>query len=246
MLKRGPQKPIKIETDRLCDYGCGKVAQYQNKSMRYMCNTSASKCDANREKNSTGLIASYESGKHPISNFAGKQNWRKGLDISDPRIKNNADAQRGKSKNFSKPMSQTGRDNISKSRVKTILEGRYDTSGRKGHRGHYDGVYFHSSWELAFYVYIKETTNLKIERNTKYIINYLFENLIRRYVPDFILEGKLVEIKGYLHGARDLTKYDQTKNKVEYKFEKDLQNELTYCKQKYGDKFWEKLYAKDN
>lgn len=238
----------------LCDYGCGKEATYQLKNGKQCCSTRPAGCDILKKINSDGGKRSYSSGKRkPVDskNFSEdakkRQGWAKGLTVeTDPRIKAMADAQRGKPKVFPKPMSEQGRNNISKGRVKIILEGRYDTSGRKGHRGHYDGIYFHSSWELAFYVFIKETTNLKIERNTKHTINYFFENLNRRYVPDFILEEKLVEIKSYLHGARDLEKYNQTKDKVEYKFEKDLQNELSYCRKKYGNKFWEKLYSKDN
>jgi hypothetical protein len=238
----------------LCEYGCGKEANYQLKNGRHCCSKRPAGCDILKKINSEGGKKSYASGKRkPIKycdfpqSSKDRQAWARGLTAeTDPRIKAMADAQRGKPKIFSKPMSQQGRDNISKGRVKIILEGKHDTSGRKGHRGHYDEIYFHSSWELAFYVFVKETTKSKIERNTKHIIKYIFNNSSHRYVPDFIVDEKLVEIKSYLHGERDVAKYNQTKNLVEYKFEKDLQKEFDYCKEKYGKKFWEKLYSKKN
>ena len=79
-------------------------------------------------------------------------------------------------------------------------------------------------------------------RNSKHVINYIFENITRRYVPDFVVDDNLVEIKSYLHSERDHVKYDQTKDKVEYKFGKDLEKEFDYCIQEYGVKFWETLY----
>lgn len=208
-----------------------------------MCSTAASKCDANKEKNSAGLKEAYESSSRPISDFGGKQNWKRGLTVSDPRVQNNVDAQRGKTKNFRKPMSEEGRNNISEGRTKVILAGRYDSSGRKGHRGHYDGVYFHSSWELAYYVYTKETTNKHIARNMSAVLEYEYAGRVRRYIPDFVVDGALVEIKGYLHGDRDSAKFEQTKNNVIYKFANDLQNELGYCRTKYGAEFWKVLYG---
>jgi hypothetical protein len=237
------------EIDMLCDYGCGEEYKFTLKNGKHCCSKRPAGCVILKKINSDGGKKAYETGKRTVidyNNFSqeskDKMAWARGLDITDPRIKANADANRGKSKIFSNPMSHLGRDNISKGRVKVILEGKYDSSGRKGHRGHYDGVYFHSSWELAFYVYTKETTNKHIVRNSKHVINYIFENITRRYVPDFVLDDNLVEIKSYLHSERDHIKYDQTKDKVEYKFGEDLTNEFDYCIRKYGVKFWETLY----
>jgi hypothetical protein len=235
----------------LCNYGCGKESAFILKNGKHCCSKRPAGCPEIKKLNSAGCKKSYTTRKRVKIDYAGfpqetkdKMAWSRGLTIVDPRIKANSNANKGNPKGkHLKPMSDLGRDNISKGRSKTILEGRYDTSGRKGHRGHYDGVYFHSSWELAFYVYNKENTTSKIVRNTKTIITYVYDGRPRRYIPDFIVDGKLVEIKSYLHGDRDNIKFEQTKDLVEYKFGENLQVEFNYCKQKYGIKFWEKLYA---
>lgn len=243
MNKRGPKKPVAVATTHLCDYGCGKIAKYQNASLKFMCDTSAAKCDAIKAKNSAGLESAYKNNIRSPSDFGGNRGWRKGLDITDPRIKSHADLLRGVVRgSHSQPMSDIGRDNISKGRVKVILEGNHDSSGRKGHRGHYNGIYFHSSWELAYYVYVTENTHKDIKRNMTTVFEYLFDSKTRRYVPDFIVDGEFIEIKGYLHGERDEAKFEQTKDKVVYKFSRDLEEELTYCRSKYGNEFWKKLY----
>ena len=236
-----------IETLELCSYGCGNVAAFVNGSKKLMCCKSSNSCPANRKKNSTALRTAQWDHKAVYAGLSAevkdKMRWSAGLTKEDPRIKANADSQRGKPKLFTKPMSAEGKDNISKGRIKVILEGKHDSSGRKGHRGHYDNVYFHSSWELAYYVFIKETTSKTIIRNSTLVLNYMFEGTKRRYVPDFIVDGKLIEIKGYLHSDRDHSKFKQTQNDVEYKFSKDLIEEFNYCKEKYGIKFWETLYS---
>ena len=67
-------------------------------------------------------------------------------------------------------------------------------SGR-GRKGYYQGFYFMSSWELAYIVYCLDH-NINIKRNwTKF--QYEYEDRTRYYVPDFIVDGKYVEVKGY-------------------------------------------------
>lgn len=237
------KKSTQIVTDEICSKGCGLTAKFKTGGGKLLCEQSANSCPAVKKKNSDGLKQSYKDGRS-ISNFGGKQNWRKGLDISDKRVKANADSQRGGTK-IQPPMSDITKNKLSKARIKVILEGSHDSSGRKGHRGHYDNVYFHSSWELAYYVFIKEMTAHSIQRNSKTVFKYMFEDRIRRYVPDFIVDDNYVEIKGYLYGERDHAKFNQTKDKVIYKFSDDLQAEFKYCKDKYGNQFWDVLYADD-
>ena len=47
----------------LCCYGCGLPAIHQNKSGRWMCETSPSRCPIIRSKNSKGVKGAYDSGK---------------------------------------------------------------------------------------------------------------------------------------------------------------------------------------
>lgn len=133
---------------------------------------------------------------------------------------------------------------LSEARLKNILLGKYDSSGKKGHRGHYNEMYFHSSWELAFYVYELEVNGHEFKRNTKWLLTYSYNNVDFRYAPDFISpDGKLFEVKGYLFSDRDNAKYEQTKSKVTYVLKNEIKKCLRYCKLKYGNKFWQNLYT---
>lgn len=231
-----------IETTELCYYGCGQIAKFKNGSNRLMCSFRHSSCPENKKKNSAGLSKAHKEGRVP-TNFGDKQGWSKGLSKdTDERVRRHADAIRG----VSRPghaWSDESKLKASISRTKVILAGEYDSSGRKGHRGHYDGIYFHSSWELAYYVWISETTDINIQRNATTFFEYEFDGTVRRYVPDFVIGTDYVEIKSYLHGPRDQAKYEQTKNLARYIF--DVSDAVTYCREQYGNKFWEKLYMAD-
>lgn len=87
---------------------------------------------------------------------------------------------------------------ISQRRSKYAKEhhyGGYRFGGGGGHKGKYDGINFDSSWELAFYIYHKEH-NLFIER-CKEKRTYKVNNEIKNYLPDFITDDGIIEIKGY-------------------------------------------------
>ena len=68
-------------------------------------------------------------------------------------------------------------------------------SGR-GKKGWYKGMFCDSSWELAFILYC-EIENISIVRNQQ-MFPYIFEEKMSRYLPDFIIDGEYVEVKGYL------------------------------------------------
>lgn len=59
----------------------------------------------------------------------------------------------------------------------------------------YKGEKFDSSWELYYYVYMLEHGH-NIVRNTQLFYQYEYMGNSYRYFPDFIVDGKVVEIKG--------------------------------------------------
>ena len=232
-----------------CHYGCGRDAIKQNKSGNWMCDTFASKCPINRMKNSAGVTKGHSENRIPGWNslaLQGKANraWKKGLTKNDPRVAKNTSALRAALKGRpGRPHSSESKKKMSDSRLNIIAEGRHDSSGRKGHRGHYNGVYFHSSWELAYYVYQTEVLNRKVTRNTnKY--DYISGEKLRITIPDFVLDDQLIiEIKGYLYSECDHDKFKQTSDKIKYLFKDDIQECLDYCITKYGQQFWKVLYG---
>ena len=111
-------------------------------------------------------------------------------------------------------------------------------SGRSKH-GWYDNVYFDSTYELAYYIYCKEK-GIYIERcvdKYKYINS---KGKIRTYHPDFRVEGKIVEIKGYKDREVDI-KLRAVNEPVELLLPKDLQHIFEFVTNHTGIKI-PKLY----
>lgn len=110
--------------------------------------------------------------------------------------------------------------------------GLREGSGR-GKSGWYKGFYCRSSWELAFVIYhLDHNSNIQ---PCKEVRTYTFEGKIRKYYPDFLLNGSVIEIKGYL---TEQWKQKHSENPdIVLKTFKDLEVELSYVKSKYGESY---------
>jgi hypothetical protein len=102
-----------------------------------------------------------------------------------------------------------------------------------GKSGWYKGYWCDSSYELAWVIYQLEH-DIPFERNTqKY--SYFWNGIEKNYIPDFIQNGKIIEIKGYVN--------DQIKVKLNIikdlniLFREDLKKEFEYVESKYGKNF---------
>lgn len=73
------------------------------------------------------------------------------------------------------------------------------------------------------------------------IINY-FNNEEHIYIPDFITDDGIIEIKGYSNKQWKQKELQNPDIKVLYY--KDVKIYLDYAISKYGDRFWEILYNK--
>lgn len=58
----------------------------------------------------------------------------------------------------------------------------------------FNGVKYHSSWEIYFAYYLQKN-NIKYDYQCK-PITYIFEGARHKYIPDFCVNGELIEIKG--------------------------------------------------
>jgi hypothetical protein len=112
------------------------------------------------------------------------------------------------------------------------LGGYVQGSGR-GKKGWYKGFFCDSSWELAYVVYCLEH-NIDIKRNTEKR-QYIWQGVVKNYLPDFIVEGTLTEVKGY-KTEQWLAKLKANPD-VRVLYEKDLEPVLEYVKGKYGKDF---------
>ena len=73
--------------------------------------------------------------------------------------------------------------------------GGYQPGSGRGKKGWYKGIFCDSSWELAYVIYCIDH-QIDIKRNTTKL-TYIWKEKIRTYIPDFVINGNLIEIKGY-------------------------------------------------
>jgi hypothetical protein len=59
----------------------------------------------------------------------------------------------------------------------------------------YDNIYFDSSWEIAFYIYLKDN-QIAFEFHPDIFFKYDFNGKQHNYYPDFIVNNMPIELKG--------------------------------------------------
>lgn len=120
------------------------------------------------------------------------------------------------------------------------LSGGYREGSGVGKEGWYKGYFCDSSWELAFVIYNLEH-NISFERN-KRKFSYVYENQNKTYLPDFIIDGKYIEIKGYWskQWEQKFKQFPKDETLIVLT-KKEIQPYLNYVISKYGEDFT-KLY----
>jgi hypothetical protein len=138
-------------------------------------------------------------------------------------------------------LNQTQRQKLRDIALARIEQGKMPSKGLKGY---YEEIWFDSSWELAYYLWMVEANRIIPKRNKSIYFDYEDANGVkRRTKPDFILpSGELIEIKGYPNVHTE-AKFNATKDKVRYLFREDLKEALLYTRKKYGNDFTKKFYA---
>lgn len=129
---------------------------------------------------------------------------------------------------------------LSEAAKKYNFGGYQPNSIKNYHTGNYKGIHCDSSWELAYLVYCLEH-NIDIRRCTE-VRYYELNNKKCKYFPDFIVDNKIIEIKGYFDTVAQI-KSEQNPD-IKVLLYDDLKESLEYTINKYGDKFWEVLYDK--
>lgn len=127
-------------------------------------------------------------------------------------------------------------------KISNAMKGNTNWMNNKRHgnskQGWYNGIHFDSTWELAFYIYYKEH-NMYIERN-KNIFRYTFENSVHKYIPDFITDEGIIEVKGR-KDKKALAKENQFPDIIIFDATK-MKPILQYMIDKYGNDFYLKIY----
>jgi hypothetical protein len=164
----------------------------------------------------------------------GSTGWSKGLTKeSDPRVARPTLM----GKKFGSTL--TGHSLETKRRLSDVAKDRglggYIKGSGRGKKGWYKGFFCDSSYELAYVIYCLDH-KIQIERNTTKRL-YEFEGKTKTYIPDFLVEGELVEIKGYKSPEWEAKLAANSDVKVLY--EKDLTEVFSYVEGKYGKKYIE-------
>lgn len=111
--------------------------------------------------------------------------------------------------------------------------GGYRKGSGIGKKGWYKGYWCDSTYELVWIIFQLDH-EIPFERNkTKF--EYTYENKLRHYTPDFIQDGKFIEIKGYLNKEIE-TKHKSVPDLIVL-FKNDLKKEFEYVISKYGKNF---------
>ena len=121
------------------------------------------------------------------------------------------------------------------------MGGLREGSGR-GIKGWYKQFYCRSTWELAWLVYNIE--HGVVVKQCHESFEYLFEEEKHKYYPDFIVEDRYFEIKGY-RDKKVKSKIDQfplDKTLIMIEGKKEIKTYLEYVIKKYGKEFWKILY----
>jgi hypothetical protein len=115
--------------------------------------------------------------------------------------------------------------------------GGYRKGAGIGKSGWYNGIWCDSSYELAWVIYQLEH-NMPFERNKKRY-EYRWDGKTLNYIPDFIQNENIIEIKGFAN-SQTTVKLNTIPN-LKILFRKDLNIEFEYVEKKYGKDFI-KLY----
>lgn len=104
--------------------------------------------------------------------------------------------------------------------------------------GYWKGFFCNSTYELVYYIYMSEH-GYKIERNQK-SYEYEYNGSKRLYYPDFIVNDKLVEIKGYWTPLVQAKIDAVTDKELSVLYYKDLEPMMNWVDSKYNTKHWKK------
>ena len=117
--------------------------------------------------------------------------------------------------------------------------GYREGSGRSNH-GYYKGIYCASTYELVYLIYCLDN-NIPIKRFDKCLY---YKN--EKYYPDFILNGIIIEIKGYKSSnlEKQIRVAKANNYKIEVKFRENLETEFNWVKTHYNYRKLSDLYDK--
>ena len=122
------------------------------------------------------------------------------------------------------------RQKISQTMKNNPLCGGYRKGAGNGKSGWYKGIHCDSTWELAFLIYHLDN-NLYIER-CKEKRKYFYNGEEHIYIPDFVTDKGIIEIKGYK--SKQWEAKEKYNKDIIVLYESDVKKYIEYCLSKYN------------
>lgn len=218
---------LQIKNNLYCIY-CGKQCKNNNSLTQHQL-----RCKANPERR--------------VFNNLSNRGWAKGLTkYTDNRILNNSNSKKDYFQEHEgsfkgKFHTQETKDKLSK--IQTEIDHSDHNRNSHGKRGYYNNVFFMSTWELAYYIYISENfPQQNIIRCKKRFKYKDIEGKNHYYTPDFIVNNtQFIEIKGW-ETDLDKIKYSVVPNLTVLYYD-DLYDIIKYVQRKYKVEDISQLYS---
>lgn len=172
---------------------CPKCQSHHTKNGKYCTKSCANSRTWTKEDKIKKSISSLQSEKVKIANRSKSKTQKK-----RQKNRNNWESVLCKVcfNSFSRLKSDT-RKTCSKACAKFLPMGGLRKNSGIGKSGWYKGFWLNSTYELAYVIYHLHK-NIKIEKcNTWFSYIDPITKSFRKYYPDFIVDGKIIEIKGY-------------------------------------------------
>lgn len=223
---------IPIDTSRLCEYGCGKVAKYKySKSSKLSCSPNSAHCPAVCSKRH---VTVQNSGIEPFKVIP--------TSTREKCIYGCGKRAKFKYQRSGKPCCSRNVSSCSAIQKKQSAKAR----GRKyqphlnhgyGKSGWYKGIWCESSWELAWVIFHLEHKT-PFTRCSDIFKCFDKEGIEREYHPDFKCLGYWIEIKGWETEKWKLkaSQFPYPEKLVVLR-QKDLTEIFTYVLDKYGSNY---------
>lgn len=215
-----------VNSNILCEYGCGNIANFILRNGKYCCSKSSNSCNGMKLKNSEGLKKQYQKENRNPMGYEGKVGWSKGLTKeTDSRIakrilsriehKNQGLLKSTKGIKLSEHFKQLRREEMLQ-RYANGFEVQCGRAKKYNYTSSIAGqIKVDGTWELKVAQYL-DSLKIKWERNKKRFpyINELGKDAT--YCPDFYVYDWdcYIEVKGY-KTIKDDYKWSQFPNKLE-------------------------------
>ena len=246
--------------EHLCEYGCGRKANYQFKNGKWCCSKNAANCPEKRKKIIEGQRRWTKTHPEKVKQhnelmkeiMKGNSCWNRGLTKNtNKKIFEITEHIKDMYKNGDLKASFKGKTHTeqTKQKISKKMKGNHNNNPNKtgkGRKGYYKGFYCSSTYELAFVIFCLDH-NIKIKRCLE-SFDYEYKGVWHKYFPDFVINNDvIIEIKGYWTEVVSLKEnvVRSSGKKYHILYFKDMKNIFKYIENVYGkcvDKNLHELY----